>query len=119
MTGVIPISVALTLWQLSTQKGVRLELMKSREMMDGTVVEQLGGLDYVRAANTQAEEVKRVALAAERRRNREIRHHFEMSLFACGKALNEGFFHLLVIAYAMHLFVDNALKACTKIDIGI
>ena len=57
MMGVIPISVALTLRQLVTQKGVRVQLMKSREAMDGTVVEQLGGLDYVRAANTHAEEV--------------------------------------------------------------
>ena len=30
-----------------------------------------------------------------------------MSLFGCGKALNEGFFHLLVIAFAVYLFVHG------------
>ena len=109
MAGVIPVSVALTMWQLVTQRGVRLSLLRSREAMDGTVVEQLSGLDYVRAANTHSQEVRRVARAAESRRAMEIRHHFEMSLFGCGKALNEGFFHLLVIAYAIYLFVHGVV----------
>jgi ATP-binding cassette subfamily B protein len=110
MVGVVPISVALTMWQLITQKGVRLGLMRSREAMDGTVVEQLGGMDYVRAANTHRQEVRRVERAAERRRAKEFRHHFEMSLFGCGKALNEGFFHLLVIASAIYLFVHGGIR---------
>ena len=40
-----------------------------------------------------------------------MRHHFEMSLFGCGKALNEGFFHLLVLAFAVYLFVHGADRA--------
>jgi ATP-binding cassette subfamily B protein len=110
MAGVIPISVALTAWQLVTQKGVRLSLLRSREAMDGTVVEQLCGLDYVRAANTHRQEVRRVSRAAERRRAKEIRHHFEMSLFGSGKALNEGCFHLVVIAFAIYLFVHGRIQ---------
>lgn len=110
MAGVIPISVALTVWQLLTQKGVRLGLLRSREEMDGTVVEQLTGIDYVRAAHTHVQEVARVERAAERRRAKELRHHFEMSLFGCGKALNEGFFHLLVIAFAVTLFVHGGIR---------
>jgi len=75
--------------------------------MDGTIVEQLSGLDYVRASNTHEQEVCRVERAAERRRVTELRHHFEMSLFGSGKALNEGFFHLVVIASAIYLFVSG------------
>ncbi len=110
MAGVAPISISLTLYQLITQKGVRLGLMRTREAMDGTVIEQLGGLDYIRAADTHELEVRRIANAAERRRVQEVRHHFEMSLFGCGKALNEGFFHLLVIAFAIHLFLGGSIR---------
>ncbi|MGE5755188.1 MAG: ABC transporter ATP-binding protein [Planctomycetaceae bacterium] len=110
MAGVVPLSLALTIWQLLTQKGVRLGLLRSRELMDGTVVEQLSGLDYVRAANTQRQEVRRVARVAEARRVKEIRHHFEMSLFGSGKALNEAFFHLCVIAFAIFLFVQGTIR---------
>src|SRR5262249_47500067 len=105
MIGVIPSSIALTAWQLRSQKGVRLRLIRSREELDGTVVEQLGGLEYVRVAHTHAHEVKRVALAAEKRRSKELSHHVSMSFFGAGKALTEGFFHLLVLALAVYLAV--------------
>ena len=79
--------------------------------MDGTVVEQLAGIDYVRAAHTHTQEIRRVEKAAERRRSKEIRHHFEMSLFGSGKAINEGLFYLAVIAVAVYLFINNIINA--------
>ncbi|MBV8075964.1 MAG: ABC transporter ATP-binding protein [Planctomycetaceae bacterium] len=109
MAGVIPVSVMLTVWQLVTQKGIRLGLLRSRELMDGTVVEQLTGIDYIRAAHSHRQEIHRVAMAAEQRRFREVRHHFEMSLFGSGKALNEALFHLLVIAFAIYLFFQRSI----------
>jgi ATP-binding cassette subfamily B protein len=110
MAGVIPVSLYLTIWQLTSQKGVRLTLIRSRELMDGTVVEQLGNLEYVRVANTHAPEVERVARAAEQRRLTEIRHHFHMSLFGCAKALNEGFFHILVLAAAVYFAIKGSIS---------
>ncbi len=110
MLGVAPLSIALTFWQIITQKGIRLDLMRTRDRMDGTVVEQLGGIDYVRAAHTHRQEVRRVEKAAERRRSKELRHHVEMSLFGSGKAINEGFFHVLVLAFAAYLLAQGRLK---------
>ncbi len=110
MACVVPISMGLTVWQLITQKGIRLDLLRIREAMDGTVVEQLAGIDYVRAANTHPQEIRRVEKAAERRRSKEIRHHFEMSLFGSGKAINEGLFYLAVVAVAVYLFISNDIK---------
>jgi ATP-binding cassette subfamily B protein len=110
MLGVAPVSLALTVWQIITQKGIRLDLLRTREAMDGTVVEQLGGMDYVRAAHTHKQEVRRIAQAAERRRSRELTHHFEMSLFGAGKAINEGVFHVLVLAFAVYLFVQGRVQ---------
>jgi ATP-binding cassette subfamily B protein len=111
MVGVIPVSLGLTVWQLITQTGVRRDLLKSRELMDGTVIEQLGGMDYIRAANTHRLEIRRVEGVAERRRAKELRHQFEMSLFGSGKAINEGFFHLVVLACAVYLLVRGGLRA--------
>ncbi len=107
MAGVIPIAVWITVRQLISQKGVRLELMRSCEEIDAAVVEHLGGVEYVRAADTHAQEVLRVARACERRRAKEIRHHFQMSLYGCAKALNEGFFHILVLGLAIYLAVTR------------
>jgi len=110
MVGVVPISLGLTVAQIVTQKGVRLDLLRTRERMDGTVVEQLGGIDYVRASNTHRREVRRVAKAAERKRSMELRHHFQMSLFGCGKALNEGLFHLVVLALAVAFYMNGRIN---------
>jgi ATP-binding cassette subfamily B protein len=109
MAGVIPTAIFLTVWQIVSQKGVRLQLLRSKEEMDGTVVEQLTGLDYVRAADTHDLEVKRVARIAERARRKEMRHHFQMSLFGCAKALNEGLFHILVLSLGVYLAVQGRI----------
>jgi ATP-binding cassette, subfamily B, bacterial len=109
MLGVAPISIYLTVRQLVTQKGVRIGLNQSREVMDGTVVELLHGLDFVRAANTQGLELKRVAEAADHRRRKEARHHFEMTLYGCAKALNEALFHILVLCLAVSFFLQGQI----------
>ena len=103
MAGAIPVALAITLLQLASQKGVRLELMRGREDLDGTVVEQLSGIDYIRAANTNAREVERVNRAAEALRAKELRHHVAMSLYGAAKSLSDGFFHIAVLALAVHL----------------
>ncbi len=103
MAGVIPVSLAITLRQLKSQKGVRLELLKCRDEMDGTIVEQLGGIDYIRAANTHRQETRRISRAAETLRKKELRHYVVMSFYGSGKALMEGLFHILVLGTAVVL----------------
>ncbi len=78
--------------------------------MDGTVVEQLGGMESVRAANAHEREVDRVASAAERRRRMESRHLLSMSLFSSAKAINEAFFHLLVLGIAAALAINGTVS---------
>jgi ATP-binding cassette subfamily B protein len=110
MIGVIPMAVYLTIRQLLSQRGIRLKLLRSCDEIDGAIVEQLGGIEYVRAANTYPQEIKRLARAAEKRRAMEIRHQFQMSLFGSAKALNEGLFHILVLAVAIYYAINGQLS---------
>lgn len=103
MLCVIPISILITAWQVNSQKGIREALLRAKEGLDGTVVEQLGGLEYIRAANTYASEVSRVAVAAEGRRDRDAKHQLAMGRFDWLKAVNEGLFHVGIIGYAVVL----------------
>ncbi len=100
MLGVIPLAVYLTLSQLHSQKDVRLTLMRDCEELDAAVVEQLSGAEYIRVAHTYNLEMLRLFECANQRRQREGQHHFHMSLYGCAKALNEGFFHIVVLALA-------------------
>ena len=110
MLCVVPATLSLTIWQLLSQKAVRIQLLRSREEMDGTVVEQLNGLDYVRVANTHAQELRRVAKAAEFRRKRELGHHVAMSFFGAAKAVVEGLFHVGVLALAAYLAIHQKIS---------
>lgn len=110
MVCVIPATLSLTVWQLLSQKAVRIQLLRSREEMDGTVVEQLNGLDYVRVANTHAQELRRVAKAAEFRRKKELGHHVAMSFFGASKAVVEGLFHVGVLALAAYLAIHQKIS---------
>jgi ATP-binding cassette subfamily B protein len=109
MLGVIPLSFYVTARQIMSQKGVRLNLLKAYEEIDGAVVEQLGGMEYVRAANTGQKEIDRLAEATERRRNMEVRHQIQMSFFGSAKAINEGLFHVLVLAVAVHMAIQSRI----------
>ncbi|WP_145090447.1 ABC transporter ATP-binding protein [Anatilimnocola aggregata] len=110
MLGVIPLAVFLTMRQLKSQKGVRLSLMRDCEEIDGAVVEQLNGAEYIRVAHTYNQEMLRLFNRAEKRRTSEVRHHFEMSLYGCAKALNEGFFHIVVLGLATYLAINGQIS---------
>jgi ATP-binding cassette subfamily B protein len=103
MLAVVPISILITIWQVTSQKGIRAALLHAKEGLDGTIVEQLGGLEYIRAANTYPLEVARVESAAETRQKRETRHSTAMGGFDWLKAVNEGLFQVIVIGYAILL----------------
>lgn len=103
MLCVIPVSVLITVWQVNSQKGIREALLRAKEGLDGTVVEQLGGLEYIRAANTYPLEVARVESSAESRRDREMYHQLAMAKFDWLKAVNEGLFNVGIIGFAVVL----------------
>ena len=112
MAGVAPIATFIVIKQIGSQKGIRLALLRSKENLDGTVVEQLGGIEYVRAAHTYGREVDRVAQVAEVVRAKEIKHHIAMSMYDGVKALNEGSFFILIVAVAI------SFAARGRINIG-
>lgn len=110
MLCVVPISILITAWQISSQKGIRASLQQSKEGLDGTVVEQLGGLEYIRAANTYPLEVARVETAATSRQDREAGHGIAMAKFDWMKAVNEGLFHVAIIGYAVLLAAQGSIS---------
>ncbi|MDZ4227308.1 MAG: ABC transporter ATP-binding protein, partial [Patescibacteria group bacterium] len=114
MVLVIPAGLFIVMWQVTSQKGIRVALLRGKEKIDGTVVEMLGGIETVRALHTEDQEVARVENVAESMRKKEIRHHISMALFDSGKYINEGFFYILVISLSIFLAAQGAI---TKGDV--
>ena len=111
MAAVVPMGLIVIVFQLNSQRGVRLDLLQARRAMDGTVVEQIGGIEAVRAADTMTQEVSKVRAISEQLRSKEYRHHIAMSLFDAIKSLNEGAFHIAVVTFALVLSLSGALSA--------
>lgn len=99
---VIPAGLYLIVWQISSQKGIRVALLRAKEQIDGKVVEMLGGIETIRVLNTVLFEVGKVEEVAEKQRRIEMRHHIFMSLFDAAKYLNEAFFYIVVIALSVY-----------------
>lgn len=111
MAGILPIGLFIILAQLSSQRGIRISLLRAKEKVDGTVVEQIGGIENVRAAHTLDHEITKVSVIAEDLRRKEFRHHIAMSIFDALKSLNEGAFHIMVITFAISLALSGDISS--------
>lgn len=107
---VIPTGVFIIMKQISSQKGIRVTLLKGKEAIDGAVVEMLGGLETIRVADTTALEATRIDRIAEYLRAREIKHHFSMALFDAAKHLNEGICYVVVVSLAIYLSTQGVIS---------
>ncbi len=114
MVLVIPSGLYLIVKQVSSQKGIRVALLRGKEKVDGKVVEMLSGIETIRVLDTVDYEMQKVETIAENQRRIEIKHHIYMALFDAAKYLNEGFFYIVVVVLSIYL---ASIGIITKGDI--
>ena len=114
MALVIPAGLFIVIKQISSQKGIRVSLLRGKEKIDGKVVEMMGGLETIRAANTADIEVQKVEAISESLRKIEIKHHIWMAIYDAAKYLNEAFFYVIVVSISIYFAVSGII---TKGDI--
>lgn len=100
---VIPAGTAIVFRQISTQKGIRVELMETKADMDGAMVELLGGMETIRTLDSAGAEGERIGDRSEKLRKKEMRHHRAMAFYDCLKFINEAVFSVLVIGISVFL----------------
>lgn len=100
---VIPAGTAIVFRQISTQKGIRVELMETKADMDGAMAELLGGMETIRTLDSAGAEGERIGARSEKLRKKEMRHHRAMAFYDCLKFINEAVFSVLVIGISVFL----------------
>ncbi len=110
---VIPVGSFLVFRQISTQKGIRVELMETRADMDGTIVELLGGIETIRTLDSAQTEGARILARSEQLRRKEMRHHRAMAFYDCLKFINEAVFSVLVIGISVLLASRGVISVGT------
>lgn len=110
---VIPVGTFIVFRQISTQKGIRVELMDTKADMDGTMVELLGGIETIRTLDSARTESARIEAQSKQLRRKEMRHHKAMAFYDCLKFVNEAFFSVLVIGLSVLLASQQVITVGT------
>ena len=100
---VIPIGIAIVLRQISTQRGIRVELLETKSAMDGTMVELTGGVDVIRISDNVDFECRRFDDQSEYLRRKEMKHHKAMAKYDCFKFINEALFSVITIGASVYM----------------
>lgn len=109
---VVPIGIAIVLRQISTQRGIRVELLETKSAMDGTIVELLNGIEVIRITDSAGRESDRLDRRSESLRGKEMRHHCQMAKYDSLKFINEAVFTVLMIG------ISTYLATCGVITVG-
>lgn len=107
---VIPIGIAVVFRQITTQKGIRVELLETKASMDGGIVELLNGIEVIRITDSVALEGRRFADKSEFLRKKEMTHHKQMAKYDGIKFFNEVFFTVLLIGISAYLATQHVIS---------
>lgn len=119
VSGVMPVFGAIVAWQLLSQRGVRVALLRDKEVVDGAVVELLRDLDSVKAMDAVDGQVRAVGVISSRLRSTELQHHASMALFDSVKFGLEGMTHLAVTSVAVWLAVRGDLSVGSILTVSL
>jgi ATP-binding cassette subfamily B protein len=99
----LPFLFLAVYWQGRSQQGIRVSLLRSKEQMEGTIAEQLAGIEYIRCADTHELEESTISDKAESLRKVEMKHHSAMGGFDFLKAMIESVFFVAVTGLSIWL----------------
>src|SRR5437764_283197 len=77
----VPALLYVTARRMTGEQSAGRASHRCREQVDGMLVEQLGGIEYIRAANTEGQEVRRVADVLADWRRQQVRLYLRTASF--------------------------------------
>lgn len=106
---VIIIGLFVVQKQIKSQKGIRISLLRAREENDSNIVELLSGIESVRVANEENNQIKRIEVVNETLRATELKHHIKMMTFDSIKKVNIVFWNILILLLGVILVSKNLI----------
>lgn len=110
---VIPIGILIVFRQITTQRGIRVELLNEKSNMDGTMVELMNGIEVIRVVDNAENETTRFDNKSEYLRAKEMKHHKAMAFYDCLKFVNEAVFTVLIIGISAYLAGEKVITVGT------
>lgn len=106
---VVPIGISIVMKQISSQKGIRVQLLESKSEIDGTIVELINGIEVIRICDSVDFEISRFDDKSEFLRKKEMNHHKAMAFYDCLKFINQAVFTVLIIGISTYLATQHII----------
>ena len=108
---ILVIIFVMTLFQIRTEQGVRIELNEKKAVMGGNVTEILLNMSYIRASGMKDIECKRLEDDAELLRYNEFKHHKIMMCFHGLRELLDSAGLAAVVVIAVYLAYSEQISS--------
>lgn len=116
---VLMVSVAVTIWQILSQKGIRIALINKTTGLAGHVAELLGNLDYVRASGMSGRVGARFEGETEEMRAIEFIHHKWMMTFDAIKGLIEDGGLAVIVGVGIYQVTEGNMTPGTILSLAM
>ena len=108
---VVCIGIIIVKYQINSEKGIRIDLLRAREENDSNIVELLSGIESVRVANEEENQIQRIDCINEVLRKKEMSHHVKMILFDTSKQFNIIVWNIIVLSLGIYWAQLNIITA--------
>jgi len=113
------LALSVTIVQVLTQKGIRLRLLKVKEVFSANLFEVIQSLDYVRVSNGIDIEKQKAHELTEDLRATEFKHHKYMMNFDALKQFIEGLGLVFVVAYGAWQVTNDMMSYGTVLTLTL
>lgn len=110
-------TVGISAAQIRSQNGIREEIIRQKNSLDGQVCQSIGNLELIRGMNAEAYERKRLHPAIFRIGATERRHHRYMGAFDCAKQACKIAFQVMLLLVSIGMAAQGRMAPGTVITV--
>jgi len=113
------ITLLVSFLQINSQNGIRENILKEKNNLDGNICQSISNLEFIRSLNASEYERRRLLPFILKICNVEKRHHKDMGLFDCLKHFCKVFFQVIIIGMSLLLVSKEKMSVQTLLSVSI
>ena len=111
------ITVIISVFQIRSQNGIREDIIKQKNNLDGNICQSIQNLELIRCMNSESFEKQRFQPNIKKISNTEKKHHKYMGAFDSLKQLCKIFFQVLLLGLSVILIAGGHMESGAVITV--
>lgn len=113
----LTVTIIISMKQIKSQNGIRENIIKQKNALDGQVCQSISNLEMIRSMNAEVYEKHRLRPAILRIGETERRHHYYMGTFDCIKQICKIGFQIVILLVSIILISRGQMSAGSVITV--